>query len=227
MLRIGNAHGFWGDRLEAAAEMLSLEPELDFITLDFLAEVSMSILATQRERVPQAGYARDVVEVVKSLVPYWKAGGKCRLITNAGGLDPASCARACQRALAEAGCRHLKIAVVTGDDVLELLRADAQSGAPSSLSRNLDTGEPIGAIIDRITTANAYLGGEAIAEALAQGAEIVITGRVADPSLAVGPCLHHFGWRATDWDRLAGATVAGHLIECGTQVTGGISTDWL
>jgi len=225
-VRIGNAQAFWGDRGDAAAEILALEPELDYVTLDYLAEVSMSILAVQRERDPQAGYARDFVDVVRSLVPYWSSGGRCRLIVNAGGLNPHGCADACRTALEEASCRSLRIGVVTGDDVLDVLLATGD-GPASSKFRNLDTGTAINAVSDRLVTANAYLGAAPIAEALAAGADIVITGRVADPSLVVAACMHHFGWSDDDFDRLAGATIAGHLIECGTQVTGGISTDWL
>uniref|UniRef100_A0A7C2K0B7 DUF1446 domain-containing protein n=1 Tax=Schlesneria paludicola TaxID=360056 RepID=A0A7C2K0B7_9PLAN len=225
-VRIGNAHAFWGDRSDAALEILTREPDLDFLTLDYLAEVSMSILAMQRERDPARGYARDFVDLVRSLAPYWAAGGRCRLIANAGGLTPAACAADCARVLAEAGCRRLKIAVVSGDDVLDLVRA-SRSAADGNTFENLDTGEPISRVADRLVTANAYLGAAPIAQALHQGADIVITGRVADPSLTVAPCLHHFGWTDQDWSRIAGATVAGHLIECGTQVTGGLWTDWL
>jgi hypothetical protein len=206
--------------------MLSREPDLDYLTLDYLAEVSMSILAMQRERDPNAGFARDFVDVVRSLAPYWSSGGTCRVIANAGGLNPSGCAEACRAALAEAGCGKLRIGVVTGDDVLEILR-EAAADSLSPKFRNLDTGESISRVGDRLVTASAYLGAAPIVQALAGGADIVITGRVADPSLVVAACIHHFGWTDTDHDRLAGATVAGHLIECGTQVTGGISTDWL
>jgi hypothetical protein len=225
-VRIGNAQAFWGDRADAAAEMLAREPELDYLTLDYLAEVSMSILAMQRERDPEAGFARDFVDVVHSLTPYWSSGGRCRVIANAGGLNPRGCVEACRLVLERAGCRSMKIGVVTGDDVLETLRAAGPEKA-SKAFRNLDTGSPIRDVCDRLVTANAYLGAAPIVEALARGADIVITGRVADPSLVVAPCIHHFGWGENNLDRLAGATVAGHLIECGTQVTGGISTDWL
>lgn len=223
IVRIGNAQAFWGDRSTAAAELLSQEPGLDYLTMDYLAEVSMSILAVQRERDPSVGYARDFVEVVASLAPYWSTGGKCRLIVNAGGLNPQGCADACRAALEKAGCRSLKIAVVSGDDILSVLCGDPTN--PNY--RNLDTSAPISDVADRLVTANAYVGSVPIVEALRTGADIVITGRVADPSLTVAACMHHFGWSETDWHRLAGATVAGHLIECGTQVTGGISTDWL
>lgn len=223
-VRIGNAHGFWGDRLEAAAEMLAAEPDLDFLTLDFLAEVSMSLLAAQRARDPEGGWPRDIVAVIRSLADYWKNGGRCRLIANAGGLNPKACALACRRALEMEGCTGLCIAVVDGDDVLDKLQTEL-SDAP--LSRHLNTGASLSSVRERLVTANAYLGARPIADALAQGADIVITGRVADPSLTVAACAHFHGWAWDDWSRLAGATVAGHLIECGAQVTGGISTDWL
>lgn len=222
-VRIANAQAFWGDRNAAAAEMVARVPDLDYLTLDYLAEVSMSILAVQRERDPSAGFARDFLEVVRSLAPYWAAGGQCRLITNAGGLNPRGCAQACAAVLQEAGCRPLRIGIVSGDDVRETLR---QSPAEAAY-RNLDSHAPLIEVLDRLVTANAYLGSAPLVEALALGADIVITGRVADPSLAVAACVHHFKWPEFAWNELAGATVAGHLIECGTQVTGGISTDWL
>ncbi len=234
VVRIGNAQGFWGDRGSAAAELLAREPDLDYLTLDYLAEVSLSIMAVQRERDPNAGYAKDFVEVVRSLADYFKNGGRCRIVTNAGGLNPHGCAAACVAALAQAGCPVLSIAVVSGDDVLDVLRATTEESSAECRVQsakcqfeNLDSGRPLSGVRDRLVTANAYVGAAPIVEALRLGADIVITGRIADPSLTVAPCVHHFGWSLTDWDRLAGATVAGHLIECGVQVTGGISTDWL
>ena len=224
MIRVGNAQAFWGDRPSAAMEILAQEPDLDYLTMDYLAEVSMSILALQRERDPKLGYAQDFVEVVRGLAEYWAAGGRCRLIANAGGLNPLECARACIAALEMAGCRLMKVGVVSGDDVLTTLVA---SDPTSSDFRNLDSADSLESVRDRLLTANAYLGCEGIVQALAAGADIVITGRVADPSMVVAPCVFAFGWDRNDWDRLAGATVAGHLLECGTHVTGGISTDWL
>ncbi len=221
---IGNAQGFWGDRTDAACEMLALEPALDFLTLDFLAEVSMSILSLQRARDPEAGWPRDFLDVVRSIASYWRSGGRCRVITNAGGLSPLGCARACLDVLLSSGCGGRTIAVVSGDEVLSLIRA---GNVADELLQNLDTGQPIAEVRDRLATANAYLGAQPIAAALDRGADLVITGRVADPSLTVAACAHWFGWQWNDWNRLAGATVAGHLIECGTQLTGGIATDWL
>jgi hypothetical protein len=226
VVRIGNAQAFWGDRTLAAAEMLALEPGLDFLTLDYLAEVSMSILALQRDRDPGGGFARDFLDVVRSLLPYWSSGGSCRVITNAGGLNPFGCAEACRALIEEAGCRALRIGIVSGDDVLNIVRVAADCPGSQEF-KNLDTGARICEIAERLVSANTYLGAEPIVEALAQGADLIITGRVADPSLAVAACVHAFGWEPGDFDRLAGATVAGHLIECGTQVTGGTSTDWL
>lgn len=220
-LKIANAGGFWGDQPGAAARLVARQPDLDFLTLDYLAEVSLSIMAILRAKDPAAGYARDFIEVVRSLAKFWQGGGRTKIVTNAGGLDPLACGSAVCAELAKAGLSRLKVAVVTGDDVL----ARARAGGPDF--RNLETGEELAAVADRLVTANAYLGAEEIAAALRAGADIVITGRVADPSLTVGPCLAHFGWAADDWDRLAGATVAGHLIECGTQACGGFSTDWL
>lgn len=223
VLRIGNAQGFWGDSVDAPARLVAEQPDLDYLTLDYLAEVSLSILAIQRDRDPSAGFARDFLRVVERLVPAWKGGAKVRIVTNAGGLHPRACARACAEILRKNGLPGRKVGLVGGDDCLDLLRASTD---PSTY-RNLDTQEPLASVRDRLVTANAYLGAAPVAEALRLGADIVVTGRVADPSLAVAPCIVEFGWRRDDWDRIAAATVAGHLIECGAQVTGGISTDWL
>lgn len=223
MIRIGNAQAFWGDRSSAAADLLRQTPQLDYLTMDYLAEVSMSILAQQRSKYPQLGYPQDFVQVVGSLVDYWAAGGKCRLIANAGGLNPLGCANACKQMLESRGCRALKIGIVSGDDVLTILKTDSSTPTFS----NLDDGRGLAEVQDRLITANAYLGCEGIVAALNQGADIVITGRVADPSMVLAACVHAFGWSLDDWDRLAQGTVAGHLLECGTQVSGGISTDWL
>jgi Acyclic terpene utilisation family protein AtuA len=224
MIRVGNAQAFWGDRPIAALELLAQAPELDFLTMDYLAEVSMSILARQRERHSDLGYAQDFVDVVGGLSSYWAAGGRCRLIANAGGLNPVGCAQACLATLKNAGCRPMKIGVVSGDDVMPCLGSDSGS---NKLFENLDSHQPLSEIRSRLVTANAYLGCSGIVRALQAGADIVITGRVADPSMVVACCVYAFEWPQDDWDRLAGATIAGHLLECGTHVTGGIATDWL
>jgi hypothetical protein len=220
-LKIANASGFWGDQPDAARRLVEQQPDLDYLTLDYLAEVSLSIMAITRAKDPAASYARDFIEVVQSLVRFWQQGGRTKIVTNAGGLDPHACGAAVRAELARAGLGKMKVAVVSGDDVLPVVR---QGGANFA---NLETSEPLARIVDRLVTANAYLGADGIAAALRAGAHIVVTGRVADPSLTVGPCCAHFDWKANDYDRLAGATVAGHLLECGTQACGGFSTDWL
>lgn len=220
-IKIANASAFWGDQPDAAARLVTACPDLDFLTLDYLAEVSLSIMASMREKDPTAGYARDFLNVLRSLTPFYISGGKTRIVTNAGGLDPVACARAVCDELRRVHLRHLRVAVVTGDDVLAAVSANPGQFA------NLETQARLSSVADRLVTANAYLGATAIAAALRAGADIVITGRVADPSLVVGPCLAHFGWADDEYDRIAGATVAGHLIECGTQACGGFSTDWL
>jgi hypothetical protein len=227
VIRIGNASAFWGDSNDAPARLVRQAADLDVLTLDYLAEVSMSILAKQRQRDPSAGYARDFVEVVKSLASVWRDGRKLRVIANAGGLNPRGCADACAAILREAGCGGLKIGVVSGDDVLSSLRDAHATDSQTDEFRHLETNQPLGSIIDRLVTANAYVGAAPVVDAIQRGADLVITGRLADPSLTVAPCVAHFGWQLDDYQRLAGATVAGHLIECGTQVTGGISTDWM
>lgn len=221
-ITIGNAQGFWGDSPDAPARLLRQQLDLDYLTLDYLAEVSLSILALQRSRDPEAGYARDFIGVLEQLVPLWQEGCHTRLVCNAGGLNPHACARACAALLAAKGLEK-RISVVSGDDVLTTLLSDPSC----STYANLETAEPLGGVLEHLVTANAYIGAAYVADALAQGADIVITGRVADPSLTVGIALHEFRWNLDDYDRLASATVAGHLLECGTQVCGGISTDWL
>jgi hypothetical protein len=221
-LTVGNASAFWGDQPDAAARLVAAQPDLDFLILDYLAEVSLSIMAIQRAKDPSAGYARDFVDVVRALVPFYQGGGRTRIVTNAGGFDPRACAQAVRSELTKAGLDRLKVAAVTGDDVLPLLRQ-----AKGEDFSNFEDGAALASIQGRIVTANAYLGAEPIAAALRAGADIVVTGRVADPSLTVGPCVASFDWQPDNFPALAGATVAGHLIECGTQATGGIATDWL
>lgn len=202
MISIGNAQGFWGDRDEAAAELLKKNPSLDYVTLDYLAELSLSIMAIQQEKDPEGGYAKDFLKVIESLIPYWKQGAKVKVITNGGGLNPKGCAEAVNSLLKKHGVQK-KIGIVSGDSVLEHFKGE------------------------NFITANAYIGASLCVEALQLGAEIVIAGRVADPSMTVAPAMFEFGWSSSDWNLLASATVAGHLIECGPQLTGGISTHWL
>jgi hypothetical protein len=223
MIRIGNGQGFWGDSLEAPLEQIRGGP-LDFLTLDYLAEVTMSILQKQRARDPRAGYARDFVSMIEQGARDIVDHG-VKVIANAGGVNPGSCRDAVRAALAKQNLAgRLKIGVVTGDDILARIDELLDTGI---FLKNLDTGEPLSLIRDRVQSANVYLGAFPIADALRQGADIVITGRCADAALSLAPMIVEFGWRGDQWDKLAGGTIAGHAIECGAQTTGGNSiVDW-
>jgi hypothetical protein len=221
-IRIGNAAGFWGDNLDAPRR-LAEAGRLDYLTLEYLAELTLSILAHQKSRDPQAGYVTDFPAVLPGLVPSLKAQPGLRIVTNAGGMNPAACAKKVAEILTEYGLAELSVAAVTGDDLLPDLDAHIAAGETFT---NLETGRPLTDIRPLVASANVYLGALGIVEALTAGARIVITGRVADASLTVGPAVFEFGWPWDDWNRLAAATVAGHLIECGAQVTGGFYSNW-
>jgi hypothetical protein len=218
-VRIGNGCGFWGDNLDAPLR-LAERGRLDYLTLEYLAELTMSILAVQKAKDAGAGYATDFIDVLGRLAPVMQKQRGLRVVTNAGGMNPRACAAKAKEVLAAAGVGR-RVAVVGGDDLLP--RLDELFAAGHTLN-HLDTGEPLSSIRDKVVSANAYLGAKPIADALKQGAEVVITGRVADASLTVGPAAHEFGWGfgEADLDRLAAGTVAGHLIECGAQATGGL-----
>jgi hypothetical protein len=220
-LRIGNGCGFWGDNLDAPI-LLAQHGKLDYLTLDYLAELTMSILALQKQRDPQAGYATDFLDVLERLTPILRDQPSLRIVTNAGGMNPAGCAAKAKGILKKASLDKRTVATVTGDDLMRHLD-DLLAG--HSLA-NMETGEALSSIRSRVVSANAYLGAKPIAEALKLGAAIVITGRVADASLTVGPTSYEFGWNWDDWDHLSAGTVAGHLIECGAQVTGGLWCNW-
>lgn len=196
---------------------------LDYLTLEYLAELTMSILAAQKQRDPQAGYAGDFLDVLRRLTPSLQAQPQLKIVTNAGGMNPLACAERARAILDEAGLRERRIGVVSGDDLWPRLDEFMRQGHPFA---HLDTGEPLSSVRARVVSANAYLGARPIVEALRQGASVVVTGRVADASLTVGPAAHELGWSWEDWDRLAAGTVAGHLIECGAQVTGGLWCHW-
>jgi hypothetical protein len=215
VVRVGAGQGFWGDDLDAPRRQVEQGP-LDYLMLDYLAEVTMSILQKQKERDPAMGYARDFVGAIESVLPAIVERG-VRVIANAGGVNPQGCAAAV-RAMAARHGRTLRIGVVTGDDLLPRLDALVAAGHPLA---NMDTGEPLAAVRDRVLSANAYIGSAPIVDALAQGAQVVITGRSTDTALTMAPLRHEFGWGATDWDRLAAGIVAGHIIECGAQCSGG------
>jgi len=221
MIRIANGQGFWGDSIDAPAELVLRGP-IDYLTLDYLAEVTMSILQKQKGRDPQAGYARDFVEMIDRVLPELVARN-IRVVANAGGLNPL----ACRAAVLAAAARHglaVKVAAIVGDDITGRLDQMLADGLEF---RNMDTGAPLTSVRSLVRSANAYMGAFPIAQALDNGAQIVITGRCADAALALGPMIHEFGWKCTDWDKLATGIVGGHAIECGAQVTGGnCQADW-
>lgn len=217
VVRVASGQGFWGDELEAPLRQVEGGP-IDYLILDYLAEVTMSILQKQRARDPEAGYARDFVPLMERLFPALIDRG-IRVVTNAGGVNPRSCARALVEAAHAVGVAgRARIAIVTGDDLMDRLDALLERGHEL---RNLDTGEPLASVRERIASANAYLGAGPIVEALARGADVVVTGRSTDTALTYAPMIHAFGWPADEWDRLAAGVVAGHIIECGAQCTGG------
>ncbi len=221
MIRIANGQGFWGDSLQAPVEQIRRGP-IDYLTLDYLAEVTMSILQKQKARDPQAGYARDFVDLIARVLPDLK-DRRVRVIANAGGINPMGC----RDAVLEAAARQnipVKVATVTGDDITERLDQFLKRGIEL---KNMDTGEPLAAIRPQVERANVYFGAFPVAQALGLGAEIVITGRVTDAALTLAPMICEFGWSETDWDKLSAGIVAGHAIECGAQVTGGnCQVDW-
>ncbi len=217
LVRVASGQGFWGDSLEAPRQQVEGGP-VDYLMLDYLAEVTMSILQKQKERDPSLGYARDFVGAIESVLPAVTGRG-VKVVANAGGVNPPSCAAAI-RTLAEkcSVSDKVTIAVVTGDDLLARLDELIDEGHPLS---NMDTGEPLASVRDKVLSANAYLGSSPIVEGLRRGANIVITGRSTDTALTMAPLRYEFDWGATDWNRLAAGIIAGHIIECGAQCSGG------
>lgn len=215
-IRIGGASGFWGDSSVGAPQLVA-HGHLDYLVFDYLAELTMSILAGARSKDPSLGYATDFVQVTMKSILREVAARGIRVVSNAGGVNPQACAQALQALAAEQGVA-LKVAVVTGDDVMGLVPQLREQGV-----RELQSGAPLP---DRLLTANAYLGALPIRDALAAGAQVVITGRCVDSAVTLGALMHAFGWREDDWDRLAQGSLAGHVIECGCQATGGLHTDW-
>ena len=217
MIRVANGQGFWGDWLEAPARLVEQGP-IDYLTLDYLAEVTMAVLEKQRQRNPELGYAADFPPLMERVAPGLKQR-RIRVVTNAGGLNPSACAREVLRR-----APGLKVAIVEGDEVTARIGEFLAKGHPLN---NIDTGEPIDKIRDRVLSANAYLGAFPLAQALTAGADVVISGRCADSALVLGPCIHAFGWGTDAWDLLAAGATAGHIVECGAQTTGGNSqVDW-
>ena len=217
MIRIANGQGFWGDWLEAPVRLVEQGP-IDYLALDYLAEITMSILQKQKQADPNLGYARDFPPLVARIARPMRERG-VRVIANAGGVNPLACARETVRL-----APGLKVAVVLGDDVFGRIDEFLAKGYEM---RDMDTGEPLASIRGRILSANAYIGAFPLAEALATGADVVVAGRSTDTALTLAPMVHRFGWGPDDFDRLAAGTIAGHIIECGAQCSGGnCQVDW-
>jgi Acyclic terpene utilisation family protein AtuA len=223
VIRIANGSAFWGDSQEAPLQLLRGGP-LDYLTLDYLAEITMSILQKQRARDPRAGFATDFLSVIKLGARDIVERG-VKVVANAGGINPQGCAQAVASVLRAAGYQgRIKVGVVSGDDIMPQLDELLYRGVPFT---NLDTGEPLSTIRAQVQSANVYFGAFPIAEALCRGAGIVVTGRCNDAALALGPMIREFGWKTDDWNRLSAGTIAGHVIECGAQCTGGnCQADW-
>jgi hypothetical protein len=216
IVRVASGQGFWGDSLDAPRQQVEGGP-IDYLMLDYLAEVTMSILQKQKERDPSMGYARDFVGAIESVLEGITERG-VRVIANAGGVNPPACAAAIQSAIRSRSNKPVKIGVVTGDDLLPRLDELIRSGHALS---HMETGEPLSTVRDRVLSANAYIGSRPIVEALGKGAQIVITGRSTDTALTMAPLRYEFGWSAEDYDRMAAGIVAGHILECGAQCSGG------
>ena len=216
VIRIASGQGYWGDRFDAPIDQVREGP-IDYLVMDYLAEVTMSIMQKQKSRDPNLGYAKDFVRLMEELLPDL-VEKKVKLITNAGGVNPIACMIAVRDIAERKGLKGLRLAAVYGDDILNYLDGMIASG---NALKNMETGEDITIIRDRISSANVYFGARPIVEALEQDAQIIITGRVTDTGLTLAPMIYEFGWAWDDWDKLAAGIVGGHINECGAQASGG------
>jgi hypothetical protein len=222
-VRVASGQGFWGDLLTAPVDQVRGGP-IDYLMLDYLAEVTMSIMQKQRARDPQAGYARDFVTLMREILPDC-VERDIKVLSNAGGVNVTGCAEALRQTARDLGLGgKVKIGVVTGDDILVRLDEFAAKGVEIT---NMETGEPLSAVRYRVQAANVYLGAEPLVEALKGGAQIVVGGRLTDTGLTLAPLAYEFDWSFGDWDKIAAGTIAGHIIECGAQASGGnCQYDW-
>jgi hypothetical protein len=219
-MRVANGQGFWGDSVDAPVQLIQ-RGGIDYLTMDYLAEVTLSIMQRQKLKDPRSGYARDFVELIERVLPDLLAKN-IKLVSNAGGVNAPACSAALKETARRMG-HEIRIGTIEGDDILHRLDELMAAGAPLA---NMETGEPLSTIRDKVTAANVYIDSFCIAEALGQGAQIVLAGRVSDPGLALGPLIHEFGWKRDDWNLLAAGTVAGHITECGAQCSGGNYSRW-
>lgn len=215
-LSIANGAGFWGDRPEVPVRLMK-NGGFDVLTLEYLAELTMSILAAQKKLDPALGYVREFPDFIKKATGLIKKNRKIKIITNAGGLNPIACAKVVAHNLVGDGIKDLKIGVVFGDDILGVM----PDLVNNKKLNHMDTGLPIDSIASKIISANVYFGADGIIKCLREGADIVITGRVADASLTLAPCINAFDWDPQNFDLMSAGMIAGHLIECGAQVSGG------
>jgi hypothetical protein len=221
-IRIASGQGFWGDLLEAPVHQVT-KGDIDYLVMDYLAEVTMSILQKQKNRNPNLGYARDLPDLMKKILPICMEKN-IKVITNGGGVNPVHCADEILEHAVDLGIERLKIAVVLGDDIHNRLDELVEAGAELN---NMETGESIKSVKNKILSANVYFGAMPIVEALKSGADIVITGRVTDTGLTLAPMIYEFDWDTRDYDLMSAGTVAGHILECGAQSTGGnFLGDW-
>ena len=218
---IANGQGFWGDSILGPIRLVEEGP-LDYLTLDYLAEVTMSIMQKLKSRDPSKGYATDFIEMCRRVLPTCHKKG-IKIIANAGGVNPIACREALAGVIRELGLTGMKIGIVEGDDILGDLKSLIDSGEEF---KNMDNGQPLEPHLEQVKTANVYIGAEAIVEALQQGADIVIAGRATDPSIVLAPMIYEFGWSMDDMDLMAAGTIAGHIVECGAQCTGGNYVHW-
>src|SRR6187402_755682 len=220
---VAGGQGFWGDMLTAPVDQVRKGP-IDYLMLDYLAEVTMSILQKQRNRDPQAGYARDFISLMHEIMPDC-VEKDIKVLSNAGGVNVKGCAEALAATARELRLQgKVRIGVVTGDDVLDRLDQFIADGVEIN---SMDTGEPLAAVRDKVQSANVYLGAAPLVEALGKGANIIVGGRLTDTGLTLAPLIHEFGWAFDDWDKISAGTIAGHIIECGAQSSGGnCQYDW-
>ncbi len=221
-IKIASGQGFWGDLIDAPYHQVT-KGDIDYLVMDYLAEVTMSILQKQKNKNPELGYAKDIPDLMKRILPIIKEKN-IKVITNGGGVNPIACANSVLKVAKELGLNKLKIGIVLGDDIKDNLNELIENGAKL---KNMETNESVQSIRDKILSANVYFGAFPIVEALKQEADIVITGRTTDTGLTLAPMIYEFGWKKNDYDLLAAGTVAGHILECGAQSSGGnFLGDW-
>lgn len=219
IIKIASGQGFWGDLPSAPIEQVKVGG-IDYLMMDYLAEVTMSIMQKQKMRNQELGYARDFIDVIRQILPEI-AEGKVKVMSNAGGVNPIACASKIQEIAKDLGLQ-VSIAVVHGDNIL----TDIDSLLETETLNHMETGESIQTVKDQLMSANVYFGAAPMVKALELGAQIVVTGRVTDTGLCLAPMIHEFGWSMDDYDLMAAGTVAGHILECGAQSSGGNYTDW-